>query len=173
MSNAYIASDDESLMKVGKANDPKRREREIALPMTVTIACLDEAAALRVESQLRQFVIEQGGIRHQNTIDWFKFDPQIYAILCEFAGGLDGFKAVPVLEKDLDQEIAELQARYFRLLTEEYTKLIRENEEERERLHSELNRERTEKERYIMEAGKWKALAEFYQQMVKDKDKDE
>ena len=137
-SNAYIASDDKSLMKVGKANDPKRRERQIALPMTVTIACLDEAAALRVESQLRQFVIEQGGIRHQNTIDWFKFDPRIYAMLCEFAGKLDGFKAVPLPEKDLDQEIYELRMRYIRLLNDELETLIAEENAKIERLRLEI-----------------------------------
>lgn len=63
-SNAYIASDGVSRMKVGKANDPKRREREIALPIMMTIQCLDEAAALRVETQLREFVIQRGSIRH-------------------------------------------------------------------------------------------------------------
>ena len=125
-------------MKVGKANDPKRRERQIALPMTVTIACLDEAAAHRVESQLRQFVIEQGGIRHQNTIDWFKFDPQTYGMLCEFAGKLDGFEPIPVQEKSLDREIAELRARYIQLLNDELETLIAEENAKIERLRLDI-----------------------------------
>jgi DNA-binding transcriptional MerR regulator len=45
-------------------------------------------------------------------------------------------------------------------------------EAEVERLRLELDRERTDKERYIMEVGKWKALADLYQQMLKDKDDD-
>ena len=57
-SNAYIASDREKLMKVGKANDTKRREKQINLPINVTLACLDEATAYRVEDQLRQFIVE-------------------------------------------------------------------------------------------------------------------
>src|SRR5574337_2075862 len=88
-SNAYIATDGEMVMKVGKANDVKRREKQIAVPIKYTIACLDEAAAYRVENQLRDFVIKRGGIRHQGTIDWFKFDAQIYGMLCEFAANMD------------------------------------------------------------------------------------
>src|SRR5258707_13534717 len=115
-SNAYIATDGETVMKVGKANDVKRREKQIAVRITRTIACLDEAAAYRVESQLRFFVVKNGGIRHQQTIDWFKFDPQIYAMLCEFATGLNSKFAVEV---DVDTEIAEYITRYHQLLVEE------------------------------------------------------
>jgi hypothetical protein len=46
-------------------------------------------------------VIEQGGIQHQNTIDCFKFDAPIYAILCEFAGKLEGFKQLPIREEEI------------------------------------------------------------------------
>src|SRR5690606_273431 len=117
-SNAYVATHGENLMKVGKANDPKRREKQIDLPITLTVACLDEAAAFRVEDKLRQFIIERGGIRHASTIDWFAFDPQIYKMLCEFAANLDGF--VPLSEADAQEaEIALLRRRYFQLLTEE------------------------------------------------------
>jgi hypothetical protein len=35
-SNAYIATDGETVMKVGKANDVKRRERQIAIPIKYT-----------------------------------------------------------------------------------------------------------------------------------------
>ncbi|MEO8607159.1 MAG: hypothetical protein ABI690_04725 [Chloroflexota bacterium] len=73
-SNAYIASDGEKLMKVGKSNNPKRREKQIDLTITLTVACLDEVSAYRIESQLRQFIVEQGGIKHTSTVDWFIFD---------------------------------------------------------------------------------------------------
>lgn len=55
-SNAYIATDGETVMKVGKANIVKQREKQIAIPMTFRIACLDEAVAFRVESRLRQLI---------------------------------------------------------------------------------------------------------------------
>jgi DNA anti-recombination protein RmuC len=148
-SNAYIASDGETLMKVGKANDTQRREKQIALPMTVTVACLDESAAHRVESQLRQFVIEQGGIRHQSTIDWFKFDEQIYAVLCEFAGKLDGFEVIPVQEKGLDEEIAELRARYFQLIEEELKESITTLSHQLKNISGELQSKQQQKDKEI------------------------
>ena len=75
-SNAYIASDGEKLMKVGKSNNPKRREKQIDLTITLTIDCLDEVSAYKIESQLRQFIAERGGIKHASTVEWFIFDPQ-------------------------------------------------------------------------------------------------
>jgi hypothetical protein len=114
-SNAYIATDGETVMKVGKSNDVKRRERQIAIPMTLTLACVDEAAALRVESNLRDFVIEQGGIRHFGTIDYFRYDPQIYVMLCEFAKSADA-SSVHQHEISLDDEIERLVLRYYQLL---------------------------------------------------------
>jgi hypothetical protein len=138
-SNAYIATDGETVMKVGKANNPKRREREIALSLTVIIACLDESAARRVEDQLRQFVIEQGGIRHQSTIDWFKFDQKIYAVLCEFAGKLDGSEA-NIIEDDLDTEIMKLRERYYQILFKEEQYKVEVLEREVRRLSDEKQR---------------------------------
>lgn len=133
-SNAYVATDGETVMKVGKANDVKRRERQIAIPIKYTIACLDEAAAFRVESQLRDFVIKKGGIQFQGTIDWFKFDLQIYTMLCEFASSVDA-EAIP--ERDLDEEIEELVTYY-------YLMIIDELKAENQRLHDESQRLREE-----------------------------
>jgi DNA anti-recombination protein RmuC len=128
-SNAYVATDGENVMKVGKANDVKRRERELAVPITFTIACLNEAAAFQVEKQLRDFVIRRGGIQYQGTIDWFKFDTQIYRMLCEFAANIN---SPSVVEKDLDEEIEELRTCYYQLLIHELTV-------ENQRLREELN----------------------------------
>jgi hypothetical protein len=114
-SNAYIASDREKLMKVGKANDTKRREKQINLPINITLACLDEATAFRVEDQLRQFIVERGGIKHASTLDWFAYDPQIYTMLCEFAGTLDGFQPIHI-EDDGELEIRAIRKRYFQLI---------------------------------------------------------
>jgi hypothetical protein len=140
-SNAYIATDSETLMKVGKSNDVKRRERELAIPITFTIACFDESTAFRVESELRDFVLQRGGIRHQATIDWFKFDAQIYRMLYEFATNMGG---QGVVERELDEEIEELVTRYYQLLFHELTI-------ENQRLHEEL-RELKEAERQLREA---------------------
>jgi len=142
-SNAYIATDGEKFLKVGKANDVKRREKQIALPMTVTIICLDEDAAFRVESKLRDFVIKRGGIRHAATIDWFAFDPQIYKMLCEFATTIDGFEPVPVkveTEADIDAEIAKLRKRYFKLLEDELQQQLDEVRAEKAQLIEESRR---------------------------------
>jgi hypothetical protein len=117
-SNAYIATDGEKLMKVGKANDTKRREKQINLPINITLACLDEATAFRVEDQLRQFIVERGGIKHASTLDWFAYDAQIYTMLCEFAGTLDGFEPIHI-EDDGELEIRAIRKRYFQLIEEE------------------------------------------------------
>lgn len=142
-SNAYIATDGQKLMKVGKANDIKRREKQIALPMTVTVICLDEDAAFRIESKLRDFVIKRGGIRHAATIDWFAFDPQIYKMLCEFAATIDGFEPLPVkveTETDIEAEIAKLRKRYFKLLEDELQQQLDEVRAEKVQLE-ERNRQ--------------------------------
>ncbi len=115
-SNAYIATDGENVMKVGKANDVKRRERQIALPITCTVSCLDEAGAFRVENQLRDFVIKRGGVRYLSTIDWFKFDAQIYEMLREFATRLNNEAPSEI---DVDTEIAQYITYYHQLLVKE------------------------------------------------------
>jgi hypothetical protein len=146
-SNAYIASDGEKLMKVGKANDLQKREKQIALPITFTVACLNKDAAFRVEHELRDFVIERGGIRHAATKDWFAFDPQIYKMLCEFAAEQDGFKAVPVKEEtqaDIDAEIAALRRRYIRLLETEMQRKLDAVLAEIAQLKSEIRRRQEE-----------------------------
>lgn len=152
-SNAYLATDGEKLMKVGKANNPKRREKQIDLTITLTVACLDEMSAYRIEDQLRQFIAERGGIKHASTVDWFAFDPQIYRMVCEFAANLDGYKALSE-EESQDAEIDVLRRRYFKLLVDEGGIGTKENsfkvqsenlqrkiidlEAERDRLHQEL-----------------------------------
>lgn len=117
-SNAYVATDGEKLMKVGKTNNPKRREKQIDLTITLTVACLDEVSAYQIEDQLRQFIAERGGIKHASTVDWFAFDPQIYRMVCEFAANLDGF--APLSEEESQEaEIEVLRRRYFKLLVDE------------------------------------------------------
>jgi hypothetical protein len=132
-SNAYIASDREKLMKVGKANDTKRREKQINLPINVTLACLDEATAFRVEGQLRQFIVERGGIKHASTLDWFAYDPQIYTMLCEFAGTIDGFEPIHI-EDEGELEIRAIRKRYFQLIEAERLEEAKSLKADRDRL---------------------------------------
>jgi len=175
-SNAYIATDGEQVMKVGKANDVRRREKQIAIPMTMTIACLDEAAAFRVESQLRDFVIEQGGIQHQGTIDWFRFDPQIYTMLCEFAISIEA-RLVGV---DLDTEINQLRQRYYQLIADELFVQLAERDAEIERLRAEVQAERERAERAgqlsqqeIIALNRKVAVLEFQLEQLLDKEDDD
>lgn len=160
-SNAYIATDGETIMKVGKANDVKRREKQIAIRITRTVVCLDEGAALRVESKLREFVVKRGGIRYRTTIDWFHFDQQIYNMLCEFVAGLNN---EPAAEVDVDTEIAEYITRYHQLLVEEISaekeRVIRENLKLEEKIKW-LQRNNDERQEHIIklcrELGAWDA----------------
>jgi hypothetical protein len=168
-SNAYIASDGEKLMKVGKSNNPKRREKQIDLTITLTIGCLDEVSAYRIESQLRQFIIERGGIKHASTVDWFIFDPQIYRMVCEFAANIDGF--TPLSDDDSQEaEIAVLRKRYFQLLAEERDPNLKENllkaENEKLKRHLDdtreaLETEREQHEKLLRELGHWEAKHEL------------
>ena len=117
-SNAYIARgnrDGKTVMKVGKANNILQREKQIAVSIEFTIACLDAEAAFRVESQLRDFVVGQGCIRYHGTIDWFEFDQRVYEMLSEFASNV---KAEPPFDSEED-EISLLLNRYHQLLAQE------------------------------------------------------
>ena len=83
-SNAYIGQGIQNnihVMKVGKSNDIKRRQRELQITFDGCVVCLNSNSAYKVERQLREFVIQQGGIRYQETLDWFLFDPEIYESL--------------------------------------------------------------------------------------------
>jgi len=180
-SNAYVATDGEKLMKVGKANDILRRELQIALPITCSVACLDEGAAYRVESKLRDFVVECGGIRQTAIIDWFAFDPQIYKMLCEFAGGIDGFEPIPVkveTEADINAEIAMLRKRYFKLLENELREELNRLRAEKTKLDEE--HQRLKEEISLLQRSRWMSieqLIELYDdkhhefiRMLKEKD---
>jgi len=161
-SNAYIATNGEKFMKVGKANDLQRREKQIALPIKITVACLDEDAAYRVESELRKFVIKNGGIRHAATKDWFTFDPQIYNMLCEFAATQDGFTPVPIkveTEADIDAEIAKLRKRYFKLLEDELRQEL--NKVLAEKAELQAKNRLLEEEIQIIRQSRWTPLTEL------------
>jgi len=118
-------------MKVGKTNNLHRRSRQIGISIELSTASLTEAGALRLETELRQFVLAQGGVRYRNTIDWFTFDAQIYALLCEYFIA----QHMPELSNTLspDEEITLYRRRYIQLLTDEYR---RERDEARRQLQA-------------------------------------
>src|SRR5262245_27219415 len=95
-SNAYIATDGESLMKVGKANNIKNRQQQIGLPITIHLSCPDEDVALLIETEFRRIVREMGGIRHAKGVDWFEYDHDIYLMLMAFAKSLNGFEPASI-----------------------------------------------------------------------------
>jgi hypothetical protein len=161
-SNAYIASDGKTVLKVGKTNNFWKRMKQIDLPMTAIIACPDEATALLIETELRHIVLEMGGIRHPEKIDWFEFDADIHMMLQAFLESLRGY--TPRYINGLpDNEITRLRKEYVQGLKDlqqqkvkehlsaryEYEREIRDLkhqivylEEERDRLHKELAQER-------------------------------
>jgi hypothetical protein len=176
-SNAYLATDGEKLMKVGKANNPKRREKQIDLTITLTVACLDEVSAYRIEDQLRHFIAERGGIKHASTVDWFAFDPQIYRMVCEFAANLDGYKALSE-EESQDAEIDVLRRRYFKLLVDESRVDSKENilKAENENLQrkivdleKELDEERKEKSSLLGQMSEWKGMFKGIRESLRDR----
>jgi hypothetical protein len=172
-SNAYIARgnrDGTPVMKVGKANDIHRRQKQIGVSIDLTIGCLDEAAAFRVESQLRDFVVAQGGIQYYSTIDWFQFDQRVYDLLSEFTHQLNGEPNNNPIT--MEYEIAQLLNRYHELIANEQrqaliAKLDAANEEIN-RLREELKEKRARTVELNWEVGGLQALAEYYQEQLSE-----
>jgi seryl-tRNA synthetase len=139
LSNVYIARgerDGVAVMKVGKANNLRHRQKAIGITIEMSIPQSDEAAAFELENELRFFVACQWGKRLPGKNDWFYFDPKIYTALCvrvvELGGEAIGDSEIAALlteysesvtlkveENDEDAEIAALQERYHRLLADE------------------------------------------------------
>jgi hypothetical protein len=135
-SNAYIASDGKTVMKVGKTNDFWKRMQQIGLPMTAIVSCSDEMTALLIERELRHIAVEMGGIRHPAKVDWFEFDNDIYLMLLAFAESLSGFTPT-YIDGVPNNEITMLRKQYVQQLKEmkhqentEY--LAQRNNQERE-----------------------------------------
>lgn len=161
-SNAYIATDGEKMMKVGKANNIKKREQQIGLPITISMRCPDEEVAILIETELRRIVVEMGGTRHPFRVDWFEYDNNIYLMLVAFAQSLDGFSPASIQGLP-NPEITLCRKEYVRQLKSLRNKVIKEYlaerdskereildlkhrvaylESERERLRKELKEER-------------------------------
>lgn len=92
------------LMKVGKTNHLQRRSRQLALPIEFSTASLSKVGALRLEDELRQFVLAQNGVRFRNTPDWFAFDERIYDLLREYLISRSAPECAQILSPD--EEIA-------------------------------------------------------------------
>jgi hypothetical protein len=172
-SNAYIATDGESLLKVGKANNIKKREQQIGLPITIYLGCPDEEVALLIETEFRRIVIEMGGVRHASGVDWFEYDKDIYFMLMAFAQSLDGFKPASIQGLP-NPEITRRRKEYIQQLKVLRHKMIKEYlaerdnteieirslkaritslEEQRAELRQELNNEREKVYKLIREIG--------------------
>ena len=161
-SNAYIATDGKTVMKVGKTNNFWKRMEQIDLPMTAIIACPDEATALLIETELRNIVLEMGGMRHPKKVDWFEFDADIHMMLQAFLESLRGYvpkyinglpdNEITTLRKEYVQQLKDLQQQRVKehlLARNDYEREIRDLkrqivylEEERDRLRKELAEER-------------------------------
>jgi len=124
---AYIASGQDSgsrLMKVGKTINPKQRAVQIGMSIHMTLACIDEASAFKIEAEMRNLVIAQGGIRYRRILDYFIFDERIFDLLkthlleqkAHFENDLSHIR-----EMTPDEEIELYRSYYFELLITEVT----------------------------------------------------
>lgn len=180
-SNAYIASDGKTVLKVGKTNNFWKRMKQIDLPMTAIISCPDEATALLIETELRNIVLEMGGIRYPEKVDWFEFDSDIHMMLQAFLESLRGYVPkyingypdgeITRLRKEYVQGLKDLQQQkvkeYFvahdrqeREIQEMKAKVVVLEREiaslgkEQTRLQKELKEEREKKYELIQEVGR-------------------
>jgi len=141
-SNAYIGQgirDGVHLMKIGKSNDVKRRQRELPITIDRIAVCVSESAAYQFEDDLRRFVTQQGGVRYQKTLDWFEFDERIYSLLLKFFNAPDDADRKELSE---EEEIRLYRDRYYQLLRDIIQKLqqtIREKKEEIRQLHKQID----------------------------------
>jgi hypothetical protein len=173
-SYTYLAAgqvDGVYLMKVGKTNHLKRRSRQLGLPIALSISSLTEKGAFHVESALRQFVIQQGGVRFKNTIDWFILDQRIYDLLQEYFVGLSAHEPAQTLS--LDEEIATYRRRYIELLVNEYRRerdtalaQLQDAVFEIDRLRKELKEQRDDSGKEIIELNRQIARLELRLEMI-------
>lgn len=160
------------MMKVGKTNHLKRRSRQIGLPIAFSTVSLTEKGAFRVESALRQFVIQQGGVHFKNTIDWFIFDQRIYDLLQEYFIGL--FAHEPAAQTlSPDEEIATYRRCYIELLMSEYRRerdtalaQLQDSMFEIDRLRKELKEQREDSGKEIIELNRQIARLELRLEMI-------
>lgn len=124
-SNAYVASDGKTVMKVGKTNNFWKREKQISLPMTAIIFCPDELTAFLIERELRRIAIEMGGVRHPARVDWFEFDSDIHLMLQAFVESLNGFTPASIDGPPTD-EIVLRRKQYVQQLKAMQQKMVRE-----------------------------------------------
>ena len=139
-SNAYVGQgtrDNVHIIKIGKSNDVKRRQRELSITLDRIATCVSEAAAYQFEADLRQFVMQQGGIRYKQTLDWFEFDKRIYDMLVTFFEKQRVEKATELSE---EEEISLYREKYAVLLQT----ALEAAEEQIEELHEEIMRLRNE-----------------------------
>lgn len=81
ISHVYVASGeviDRRLMKVGKANNPAKRGREIGLRIDGVCLLPDPFQAYRLEHDLRAFIRGLGATQYRDTYDWFLYDANIH-----------------------------------------------------------------------------------------------
>jgi hypothetical protein len=103
-------------------------------------------------------MIENGGIRHLQAIDWFEFNPRIYDMLCQFAQNVD---AQPVSKMTLEQEISLLMHRYYKLLEDEMQAKIAGLIEQLEKERRLLEEERKVAQEAIIKLNRKVAMLEY------------
>ena len=86
-SHVYLAIgelDGVRVMKVGKANNVKKRQAQIRISIRSTLECPSAMEAFALEGNLRRLARKLGAKGIPNHIDWFIFDEAIYEELETF-----------------------------------------------------------------------------------------
>ena len=179
-SSAYIGQgirESTRVMKVGKSNDVKRRQRELPITIERIAVCVSEAAAYQFENDLRRFIIQQGGIRYQKTLDWFEFDERIYKLLSQF---FEPTASEEIHELTENEEIQLFREKYRDLLqqtldaAEDEIGYLRKRLDEVREEEQTKSRDREEKLRdEIIELNRQMARLELRIEMMQEKDEDE
>lgn len=149
-SNVYLAlgiRDDVPVMKVGKANDVQRRQKEIKLKVSASIECADEAAAFALETKLRQMMRQSGASQYSGK-DWFSLDADIFddvLMFCETQLGQAMLADYPGTMSAADFEVAWYQAVYKKTkdvdaLLEKYRAIMAEQEARIQQLEASLEK---------------------------------
>lgn len=169
-SNVYLAFGQIGgvpVMKVGKANDLKRREKQLRIDVEFSLACVSEGDALVFEDRLREHAFSLGASSFRGY-DWFYYDDNVYealkAILIEFGSDESVLK--------LEREVAQYQLRYHQMKVESLEAQVEQLQEEKRFLQQQKDaeverilRESSQREGALREQiGELKAMLRMYRE---------
>jgi len=117
-SNVYLACGTDDwyfLMKVGKANNIKLREKQIYMSIKVSVPTMTVEDAFILETRMRKLAVSLGATRYPRTYDSFFYNESIYRVIEKELGVLSA-------SENIDDEIAFYQQSYQRILAKDMQK---------------------------------------------------